>query len=116
MKKTIVTFLLFFTSIIVAEALPLRDPTRPPGYVDLVQITAADPIKKEDLLPVLSSIMFSHSRRIAVLNDHFVNEGDMVGNYVVVSIKKDYVVLSSGSNTFTLHLIQDVSRTMDNHQ
>lgn len=85
----------------------LRDPTKPFGYTDTASAVVG---KKSNIDSIkLSSILFSKKRRTAIINDTFVSEGDSIGNYEIISIKPDYVVLSSGGETFTVHLFQNVT-------
>jgi hypothetical protein len=114
MKKRLFFLLILFTT---TQAFALRDPTRPADYTGLgsvVQATAATPTK--EAIPVVTSIIISPFRRIAVLDNEFVTEGDVIHDYKVVSIKEDYVVLSSDHNSFTVHLTSDITRTMGDHQ
>jgi len=44
--------------------------------------------------PVVSSILYSASRRLAIVDGRIVGVGDAVGNYRIVEIERDAVVLA----------------------
>lgn len=52
----------------------------------------------------LRSILIGKDRRIALINDTFVQVGDAIGEAKVIAIKEDFVVLIESGRTETLYL------------
>ncbi len=70
----------------------LRDPTRPPaeaGVAARSTISSSRPTGTSGGL--LSTIIFSPQRRLAIIDDHIVRVGDKVGSIEVLSIDADSV-------------------------
>lgn len=63
-----------------SRAAELRDPTRPPIPV------AAVAHDKQAVLPCVSAIFVSASRRVAIFDGEPVHEGDRVGAYTIETI------------------------------
>ncbi len=84
----------------------LQDPTRPVDFIDETKTMVKDLPATSGL--TLSSVIVSKKRRLAVINDKSVTEGDFVDKFKVLTIHSDYVVVSSGGRIFTLHLFQEV--------
>lgn len=76
------------------SAYALTDPTRPGQY------HAAGP----KIHLKLESVLFSESRRVAVINGKVLAEGERIGSAKVVSIGKDSVRLRRGGKTVRLTL------------
>lgn len=107
-------FLIALTSPVTAFAdSALRDPTRPPDFSTVpakVQLAAA-PLE-------LESILIGPERRIAVINQMVVTEGEVfaVGSDAaggrVLEIQSDSVLVSRNGNATRLHLpqVSDVRR------
>lgn len=77
-----------------ATAGDLKDPTRPP-IMDV-------PIKHNDgikLLPHVSAIFVSSTRRIAIFNDQPVRAGDRVGAYLIDEVNARGVRYSTAGHT-----------------
>jgi hypothetical protein len=77
-----------------ASAEDLKDPTRPP-IMDV-------PIKHNDgikLLPHVSAIFVSSTRRIAIFNDQPVRAGDRVGAYLIDEVSARGVRYSTAGHT-----------------
>jgi hypothetical protein len=55
----------------------------------------------------LSSTLVSNQRRVAVINGHYVSEGETIGDFTVVEIRKNDVVLQSPQRLITLKLLPD---------
>lgn len=91
---------LFAAGVLGAPVLSeeLRDPTKPPQQRSTQQEAAA--VTQYSL----ESILFSDSRRIAVINGESVATGGTVGGAVVKRIARDRVLLEINGNTRTLVL------------
>jgi hypothetical protein len=77
-----------------AAADDLKDPTRPPTMD--VTIKHIDEIK---LLPHVSAIFVSSTRRIAIFNDQPVHAGDRVGAYRIDEVNARGVRYSTAGHT-----------------
>jgi len=77
----------------------MRDPTRPPSYDE--STTAG-----EGGL-VVSSILTSGQRNVAVINGDIVGIGDSVGGMPVLKITKDYVVVHDGEDNRVLRILPE---------
>lgn len=84
-----------------ATVITLRDPTQP-AIVETILLESGAEKKKEEL--VLKAIIVSPKRRIALINDHYVKVGDMIGEDKVESIEKNSVLLSRSGQKRTLYL------------
>jgi MSHA biogenesis protein MshK len=82
-------------SILPAQSWSLSDPTRPSAY----QNTA---VGKNNLR--LESILFSASRRVAVINGKIVAEGDTIGRSKIIKISNDSVKINRDGQFKTLKL------------
>jgi len=52
----------------------------------------------------LSGIIWDAQKPLALINGMTVKVGDAVGNYVIVSIEQDKVILNDGAKDFELKL------------
>lgn len=81
----------------VAAVIPLvvqpRDPTQPPGAPKPKARSAGVEAKSRSKEPVLSSILLSDERRLAVINNKLVREGGQVAGMTLVRVGKDEVQL-----------------------
>jgi MSHA biogenesis protein MshK len=103
MNKMMLMLLLLLTSCTLYAA-ELRDPTQPPPGVANMQA-------KQGQALVVTSIIISANRRIALINGQFVKEGENIAGSKVIAIKRDYVELSSQGQKVKLYLIkQDVRK------
>lgn len=85
-----------------AGAQSLSDPTRPSGY------SAAAPLEAAPLdtpTPVLSSVMVSPGRRVAVIDGEVVREGGRIGKFQVLSIDAGRVRLRGPQGYSTIKLL-----------
>jgi hypothetical protein len=64
-----------------ASAADLKDPTRPPILEVPIKLT-----DEHKLLPRVSAIFISSTRRIAIFNDQPVRAGDQVGVYHIEEV------------------------------
>ncbi|MEM6640995.1 MAG: hypothetical protein AAF610_13965 [Pseudomonadota bacterium] len=91
---------------------PARDPFTPPREV--VETAAPKPAPKRTVvqkvvsapLPTLTAIAFADNHRAAVLDNQIAREGDVLENFSVAQISREYVVLKGRTtrNSFTLKL------------
>ncbi|MCR9260018.1 MAG: general secretion pathway protein GspB [Pseudomonadaceae bacterium] len=78
----------------------IEDPTRPPADVIVPSEGAV-----EQRMPVLSSIVYSDQRRLAVINGQVFLEGQRRGGLALVEVMADNVLVQVGSEEqVTLHL------------
>lgn len=73
-----------------AQEASLIDPTAPPASALSAR---ADATSSRDSLPRVQSIVFSRSRRVAVIDGVLVEEGDLVAGSVVSAIRPSEVRL-----------------------
>lgn len=88
---------LVFWSETAFGAARLADPTRPPSAVTSQTAASASHW-------LVSSILFSPQRRVAVVNGRLVAEGDVVEGATVVAIDSDTVVLRRHGRRFSVSL------------
>ena len=86
-------------------ATPLSDPTRPPAAVAAPATGASAPHWR------ISSILYSHQRRVAVVNGRLASEGDVVDGARVVAIDADAVVLRRGERRFSVPLQSEIVKS-----
>lgn len=80
------------------NASALEDPTRPP----LAKGSASTEVALQQL-PVLSSIIYSDSRKVAVVNGHLLGEGESKEGIALLHISPDNVrVRVGGAQQVTL--------------
>ena len=88
------------------------DPTRPPYYRDV----EAKTIRKADLS--VTAIIVSKKRRVAVVNDHVVKEGDEILGLKIIGIDKEKVRFYGHEGYFSipLHVTvkQELSKEVEN--
>jgi len=92
--RCVAVLLLAWVFALDATAQDLKDPTRPP--IMNVPIKHIDEIK---LLPHVSAIFVSSTRRIAIFNDQPVRAGDRVGAYLIDEVTARGVRYSSAGHT-----------------
>lgn len=81
------------TAAVIPLAAQPRDPTQPPGAPKPQTNSKAVEIKRKPKSPVLSSILLSDERRLAVINNKLVREGGRVAGMTLVRVGKDEVQL-----------------------
>jgi len=81
-----------------------RDPTRP-AMLGVSGMDTTDEAKKNEDTYLLSSIIISPTRRLALINAMFVKVGDRIGDARVVNINKNSVVLSAPGKKITIYLL-----------
>ncbi len=96
-----------WTSLAVGSEL-LSDPTRPPVSIDV-----STPLKAElrDAALELRAIFFADGRRVAIINEHRVQEQDVIGSARVLEIGPTHVRLRRRGRNFDLKLVRrDIKR------
>lgn len=112
-KQKISLFTLFiliiFSIVPITLKAQLDDPTRPPGH----RLVLPGGKKANGVIQYsLSSVRISSARRTAVVNDRFVEPGDIINGAKVVAIYPSSVKLKKQGKTFTLRLVsQAVKKT-----
>ena len=92
---------LFFRSGLVillfisADVWSLSDPTRPSGYHSVAP-------EQQGLR--LESILFSETRKVAVINGNVVAEGDSIGRTKIIQISSDSVKVNRDGKSKILEL------------
>jgi hypothetical protein len=92
--RCVAVLLLPWILCLPATAEDLKDPTRPP--IMNVPIKHIDEIK---LLPHVSAIFVSSTRRIAIFNDQPVRAGDRVGAYRIDEVNARGVRYSNAGHS-----------------
>lgn len=88
------------TMVFTVSAWAFEDPTRPP-----VELTLASPAASKPQIPVLSSIVYSDQRRLAVIDGRIFLEGQSKGGVSLVEVLPNNVLVQIGpEEQFTLHL------------
>ena len=86
--------------LITVPAWAYEDPTRPPADITLPSRAVSEPH-----IPVLSSIVYSDQRRLAVIDGQVFLEGQSKGDVALVEVLPDNVLVQIGSEEqVTLHL------------
>jgi MSHA biogenesis protein MshK len=96
----------------LAGAAELSDPTRPPD----VMPTALTGDSGEESLFVLSSILISPNRRVAIVNGTRVSQGDEVAGAEVVEINASGVQLKADGEVFELRMTKSVKTAVSSRQ
>lgn len=92
----------------MASVAQLDDPTRPADFRSVKQ----RPVQQVDNeVWVLSSILISPQRRIAIINGSSVRVGDTLGDVKVVKIDTTAVVIKRGNENITLSLLPKTFET-----
>lgn len=105
MKQLFVVVLLCCLLAAVAEGARLRDPTRPPDYQD----PNMSVVGKESLK--VNTIIYSKSRKIAVVNGETLQVGDKIAGFEVLSITPHAVRFKGDEGEFDLSLLQQDIKT-----
>lgn len=80
-----------------AMSFPRHDPTAP---AILSEASAQNAKIGYDL----QSILIKHPRPLALINNKFVTEGDIIDNAKVISIRRNAVILDDSTQKITLYL------------
>jgi len=81
----------------------LSDPTRPP---DSLNSTTQNLVAPADEKLELRAIFFAEGRRLAVINNHRLQEADQIGQAQVIEIFANHVHMRREGKDFDLYLIQ----------
>ena len=92
------------------------DPTLPAFLQPKAKVSKPKPKRKAAPKLSLSLILYSDSRRIAVINDKVVSEGDSLGKVSVVSIGQSKVSVKYYGKLHTLRLLHSSSNDVSNKQ
>jgi len=95
MKHAYLYFALAFAPWAAADGP--RDPTRPPQPKTQLAVV-------HESAPVLSAIISSNSRRVAIFNGQVVRSGDSVGSYSIEEVSVNSVRYRHAGRTQELHL------------
>ncbi|MEH6448582.1 MAG: hypothetical protein V7765_07920 [Oleispira sp.] len=97
-------FLIMLSLLTVSIYSPVsysaQDPTRPPSWM----AESANVETRKEVL-ILQQILISKNRKIAVINDKVVSEGDMVKGAKVREINRDWVSIIRSGRRVTLKLV-----------
>jgi hypothetical protein len=108
MKRTMLRYCsgwvgLLFSASLCADPIINRDPTAP-----ALQVQSSTKNVTEKPNYILQSILVDGGRRIALINDMFVSEGDMVNNAKVIAIHKNSVDLMESGQKVTIYLFGEI--------
>ena len=96
-----------------AFAQGLADPTRPPQVAPAGDGDAAGAAKSAHRL---QSVLFSSTRKLAVIDGKTVPLGGEIGGAILTSINENGVTLRRGAETETLRLHPDVDKKQGERQ
>jgi hypothetical protein len=110
MSKSFMLIALLFPLLAVAvPELPLHDPTKPAIFPEAPTTGTIKPAKVGQA-PIktfnLQAIMIQNSRRIALINDKFTREGDIVDGAKILSIDNNTVILLYEGQKIQLYLFE----------
>lgn len=103
-SHAVVVMILLSALLLAATAVAderLSDPMRPPGIVEVLQ--PALPTATRSL--VLQSILIAEDRRVAMINDQRLQEGDEIEGARVVSIAPNHVRITRSGEELKLRLV-----------
>jgi hypothetical protein len=104
MKKS-AALILGLTGMLSVSTIEARfDPTQPPYYHDV----EAQTVRKKDLL--VSAIIISPNRKVAVVNDYVVHVGDTFLGFSVLEIDRHSVKFNSAEGIFSIPLYTEVKQ------
>lgn len=88
--------------VATTQAVTRQDPLRPPGHKadESVKMTAS----KQPKTWFVNEILHSEGRRLAIVNNITVKQGDLVDGARVVDITADHVILKYKDRTITSRL------------
>ncbi len=93
-----------------AGAQSLSDPTRPPASFGAALETSTE---KAVSGPELQSVLISPTRRVATINGQSVRVGDKYGEFKVMRITENEVVLRNGSDKQVLKLFPQIEKQVE---
>lgn len=103
--KRVSLLMLMLLIVVGAVGATLQDPTRPTTAI--VQGEGSYGI-------IVSSILYSHERHIAIINGEYVKEGDTVQGAKVIKIRPDSVVFRSEQKEFYIPVHTSVKHKLVN--
>lgn len=83
-----------------SSSLSAQDPTRPPSWM-----TKSTAVKMNIEVLTLQQILISKNRKVAVINEKAVSEGDMIEGAKVKEIDHDWVKVMRSGRYVTLQLL-----------
>lgn len=110
MKHRFAVFFLLSPCLLLAEvqAQPLTDPTRPPTAAEVHAFFATHDREAAPAIDLrLQSVLISEQRRLAIINDRRVTEGDHIGSARVLRIEPGRVYLRDNGIDLTLTLSRE---------
>lgn len=110
------TILCLFAMVSILMVLPvmawsaLADPTRP------AFLSEKKAVKKQIIIEkplILSSTLVSNNRKVAIINDKVVGEGETVDNALILRISRNFVQVKRNQKVIILRLIltEDVKKS-----
>ena len=89
-----------------ALGIVFRDIFLPPNLPVLALEKPEEPdLKENGPGMILTGTITGGSRAMAIINDQFLQVGDLIGEFCVISIEKNRVVVASGNETISLETI-----------
>lgn len=106
-RPAVWSLLLFLTVLVtVTDVVALNDPTRPPARRSSTQSLGRVTVPTARL--ELTSILIAPERRVAVINGRSVQIGERIGDYKVVDIQVDVVLVKNDNRLLPLTLKNEV--------
>jgi hypothetical protein len=96
--------------LLVATSFGWRDPTQPAGINSFAE-TSVSVADRSNVM--LSAILSSLDRNIAVVNGQYVQTGDTVDNITVMAITPSAVDFKDAEGEFTVSLYSDVKQPIE---
>ena len=107
--RCIQTGVLLLVSVVSASVMALDDPTQPPFHS-----SSSMPVieSENEAVPelVLSSILISPDRRVAVINGQILKRDELIMDARVVTIEPGRVLLDNAGKKIELFLLSDVKK------
>jgi MSHA biogenesis protein MshK len=104
----LIIFSFFTLGINSSISYSAQDPTRPPSWM-----TGAAEINTSKKVLILQQILISDNRKIAVINDTLVSEGDMIEGAKVNRIDPDWVSIVRSGRRITLRLVPTIKESIN---
>ena len=106
MVKIFLFFLLICFAAAASAETTMRDPTKPPDYNDPNVVVG---IGKDGL--VVSAIIYSKQRKVALVNGEFHQAGDEVAGFKIIEINPNAVRFKGEEGEFDVPLVKREVKT-----
>lgn len=94
-------------SLAFAEtSLQLSDPTRPQNYIATKNTEGLSSDKSTNNL-ILTAVLYSSKRHVAIINQRLLNVGDTIAGFEVETIRPNEVILKGSNTVVRIPLLQN---------